>query len=79
MPADRSSLDGRECWWDADRGLGVCGDFFNGGNVEAAWRSGDELADTVAAWLEQPHEAAVAAAPLRQPAPAAKAEAAEAA
>lgn len=79
VPADRGSLDDRECWWDADQSLGVCGDFFNGGNVEAAWRSGDELADTVAAWLEQPHEAALAAAPLRRPAPAAKAEAAEAA
>jgi predicted NAD/FAD-dependent oxidoreductase len=79
VPADRSSLDGRECWWDADRGLGVCGDFFNGGNVEAAWRSGDELADTVAAWLEQPHDTPVAAEAIRHPAPAAKTEAAEAA
>ncbi len=55
------ALDARECWWDARLGLGVCGDFFGGGNVEAAWRSGDELADTVAAWLEEPHEVAVAA------------------
>ena len=44
--------DRRECWWDAPRGLGVCGDFLAGGNVEAAWRSGDELACTVAAALE---------------------------
>jgi hypothetical protein len=78
VPTDRGSLDGRECWWDADRGLGVCGDFFNGGDVEAAWRSGDELADAVATWLEQPHKAAAAAAPPCQPAPASKAEAAEA-
>jgi hypothetical protein len=55
------SVDGRECWWDADLGLGVCGDYFNGGNVEAAWRSGDELADTVVAWLEQPRAPAAAA------------------
>jgi hypothetical protein len=53
LPA-HGSVDGRECWWDAELGLGVCGDYFNGGNVEAAWRSGDELADTVAAWLEAP-------------------------
>jgi hypothetical protein len=53
LPAD-GSVDGRECWWDAELGLGVCGDCFNGGNVEAAWRSGDELADTVAAGLDAP-------------------------
>ena len=41
-----------ECWWDAALGLGVCGDFMGAGTVEAAWRSGDELADTVAALME---------------------------
>lgn len=41
-----------ECWWDSSLGLGVCGDFMGAGNVEAAWRSGDELADTVAAAME---------------------------
>ena len=51
-PADRAQ-DSRECLFDGDRGLGVCGDFFGAGDVEAAWRSGDELADTVSAWLEQ--------------------------
>ncbi len=45
--------DQRECWWDAEHGLGVCGDFFGAGQVEAAWRSGDELADTMAASLEE--------------------------
>ena len=44
--------DRRECWWDARRGLGVCGDFLAGCTVEAAWRSGDELACTVAEALE---------------------------
>ena len=44
--------DQRDCWWDAERGLGVCGDFLAGGGVEAAWHSGDELACTVAAALE---------------------------
>lgn len=42
-----------ECWWDGSLGLGVCGDYFSDGTVEAAWRSGDELADTLAAWMEQ--------------------------
>ena len=55
MPAD-TLADGRECWWDEGLRLGVCGDFLGGsgggGGVEAAWRSGDELADSVAAWLE---------------------------
>lgn len=40
------------CWWDADLGLGVCGDHLGGGGVEGAWHSGDELADTVVAWLD---------------------------
>ncbi len=56
LPA-ASTLDGRECWWDATCGLGVCGDCFSGGNVEAAWRSGDELADTIAAGMETPADA----------------------
>lgn len=43
---------GDESWWNAALGLGVCGDFLGGG-VEAAWRSGDELADTMAACLEE--------------------------
>ncbi len=47
-----------ECWSDTALGLGVCGDFMGAGNVEAAWRSGDELADTVAAALEAATEAA---------------------
>ena len=45
-------VSGGECWWDPELGLGVCGDYFGDGTVEAAWRSGDELADTVAADLE---------------------------
>jgi predicted NAD/FAD-dependent oxidoreductase len=39
----------------------VCGDFLAGGGVEGAWRSGDELADTVAAALEESIEVAEAA------------------
>ena len=44
---------GLDCWWNSDLGLGVCGDSFGdsfgNGSVEAAWCSGDELADAVAA------------------------------
>lgn len=44
-----------DCWWDARRGLGVCGDFMGRGDcagIEAAWRSGDELSDTLLAALD---------------------------
>lgn len=40
---------GSDCWWSDSLGLGVCGDSFGDGSVEAAWCSGDELADAVAA------------------------------
>ena len=51
MPAER--VDGAaDCWWDETLGLGVCGDAFGDGQIEAAWRSGDELADTVACALD---------------------------
>ncbi|MEO6661907.1 MAG: NAD(P)-binding protein [Rubrivivax sp.] len=60
MPAlaPRSALTVPEpdAWWDGERGLGVCGDFLGGfpggSDVEGAWRSGDELADTVAAFID---------------------------
>lgn len=42
-----------EAWWDESLGLGVCGDFLAGGGVEAAWHSGDELADFMAASIER--------------------------
>ena len=32
------------CWWDASRGLGVCGDALGGAGVEGAWTSGRALA-----------------------------------
>ena len=55
--ADKAPLVA-DCWWDRSRGLGVCGDFMAGGSdlaggVEAAWRSGDELADTLLAALDE--------------------------
>jgi predicted NAD/FAD-dependent oxidoreductase len=44
--------DERLAWWDEGRGLAVCGDFLGGGDADGAWRSGDELADRIAAELE---------------------------
>lgn len=35
--------------WDADRGIGLCGDWLNGGKVEGAWLSGHQLGEHVAA------------------------------
>lgn len=65
MPAVESSATGPaatpECWWDAGLGLGVCGDYLAGGGVEAAWQSGDELADTLVAWLDTTSEQVAAA------------------
>lgn len=58
--SDASALPQPEYRWDADRGLGVCGDHLAGGGVEAAWRSGDELADAVVAWHETRLELATA-------------------
>lgn len=37
------------CLWHADTGLGLCGDWLNGGRVEGAWLSGDALAQRVLA------------------------------
>lgn len=35
------------CWWDAARGLGVCGDFLVGAHAEAAFLSGLDMAHAV--------------------------------
>lgn len=48
----RAPEDSRLCWWDGTRGLGVCGDYLAGGDVDGAWRSGDELGDRMAVELE---------------------------
>ena len=53
----RPPIDKRLCWWDACRGLGVCGDYLAGGDVDGAWRSGDELGDRMAAELDAELEA----------------------
>ena len=47
------SFDGGDAWWDESLGLGVCGDWLGGGGVEAAWHSGDELADAMSASFER--------------------------
>lgn len=47
------SVDSEECLWAESCGLGVCGDFLAGGGLEAAWHSGDELADCMAASFER--------------------------
>ena len=39
------------CSWDAGLGVGMCGDWLNGGTVEAAWLSGRALAQRIAAGL----------------------------
>ena len=48
------SFDTDACWWDGSLGLGVGGDYLAGGGVEAAWHSGDELADGMAFSSERP-------------------------
>ena len=37
------------CVWDAGQGVGLCGDWLNGGTVEAAWLSGRALAQRIVA------------------------------
>lgn len=44
----RTPLGGPGCWWDAAQGLGVCGDFLAGPQVEAAFLSGLDLAHAIA-------------------------------
>ena len=43
-----SSLD-RNCCWDEDARIGLCGDWLNGGKVEGAWLSGRGLARRIGA------------------------------
>ncbi len=47
------SFDEGDAWWDERLGLGVCGDWLGGAGVEAAWHSGDVLADAMAASFER--------------------------
>ena len=61
------SFDEGDAWWDEGLGLGVCGDWLGGGGVEAAWHSGDVLADVMAASFESIGVARPAAAVLQPP------------
>ncbi len=45
--ADSAPALGMGFAWQADAGLGLCGDWLNGGKVEGAWLSGRALADAV--------------------------------
>jgi predicted NAD/FAD-dependent oxidoreductase len=51
MPTSPTHTPAREqpCWWDAARGLGVCGDFLGGTGVEGAWLSGQALSSALCA------------------------------
>ena len=48
-----NGLDGNKALWDESLGIGVCGDWLGGSGVEAAWHSGDDLADDMAASFER--------------------------
>lgn len=52
MASVAAKPDAAPCLWDPALGLGVCGDFLAGTDLEAAWRSGDELADEIVAAAE---------------------------
>jgi len=43
----RSGVEGSGALWDADRRLGLCGDWLLGARVEAAWISGTSLAERI--------------------------------
>jgi renalase len=47
-------------WFDADLGLGVCGDYLGGAGVEGAWVSGDALAARIESVREAVHAPTVA-------------------
>ena len=52
VPAQAIASDeAAQPWWDPCLGLGVCGDSLLGTDVEAAWRSGDSLAQALLAAL----------------------------
>lgn len=43
----RSGASGRDMMWDAERGIGACGDWLIGPRVESAWVSGTRLAEAI--------------------------------
>ncbi len=38
-----------DCLWDADLGIGACGDWCRGARIEGAWLSGEALAGRILA------------------------------
>jgi renalase len=50
------ALDRQYCW-SAQKHIGLCGDWLNGGKVEGAWLSGKELARQVAQSFDQTNHA----------------------
>lgn len=49
--ADTNPVLDQGCAWQGGDGLGLCGDWLNGGKVEGAWRSGRLLAGRVSSSL----------------------------
>jgi renalase len=47
VPLASGAAPAPRCWWDAGRGLGVCGDFLGGSGVEGAWQSAQALSETM--------------------------------
>lgn len=43
LPQAHGTAPAATCWWDAAHGLGVCGDFLGGCDVEGAWLSAQAL------------------------------------
>lgn len=60
LPQARLAPAGDSCWWDASRGLGVCGDFLGGGGAEGAWQSAQALAGALLRHAGEPLRPALA-------------------
>lgn len=48
----RSGAEGSGAMWDPERRVGVCGDWLVGPRVEAAWQSGNQLAQCLTTYLD---------------------------
>ena len=47
QPHKRLPMESSNSWWDAELGLGVCGDFLGGAGAEGAWLSAQALCDSL--------------------------------